>query len=87
MLGKHTPPPPVKSEHIKWVKKDIPIFTVPKPVFDVPESVQTPFAYFKRLFTEQMIEHINDKPTSTQTGASVNATAAEIEDFFVHGCF
>ncbi len=33
------PSPPAKSKPRKWVKKDIPAFTVPKPVFTVPELV------------------------------------------------
>lgn len=46
------PSPPAKSKQRKWVKKDIPTFTVPEPVFTVPEAVHIPFAYFKRLFTD-----------------------------------
>lgn len=56
-----TPFPPAKSrktKKTKWVKKDIPIFTLPEPVFELPELVQTPFLYFKKLFTDQMIVHI-----------------------------
>ncbi|XP_041664121.1 piggyBac transposable element-derived protein 2-like isoform X2 [Cheilinus undulatus] len=77
-------PPSATKKQRNWAKKDIPMFTVPEPVFSVPESVQEPLEYFKRLFSDQMIEHISEHTnlySVQQTGASVNTTAAEIEDF------
>uniref|UniRef100_A0A8C1MEY7 PiggyBac transposable element-derived protein domain-containing protein n=1 Tax=Cyprinus carpio TaxID=7962 RepID=A0A8C1MEY7_CYPCA len=50
----------------------------------LPESVQTPFMYWKRLFTDQMIEHITEHTNQysvQQTGTSINTTVAEMEDF------
>ncbi|XP_039537279.1 piggyBac transposable element-derived protein 2-like isoform X2 [Pimephales promelas] len=79
-----TPSPPAKSRKTKWVKKDIPTFTLPEPVFELPELVQTPFLYFKKLFTDQMIVHITEHTNQysvQQTGTSINTTAAEIEVF------
>uniref|UniRef100_A0A8C2EAB2 PiggyBac transposable element-derived protein domain-containing protein n=1 Tax=Cyprinus carpio TaxID=7962 RepID=A0A8C2EAB2_CYPCA len=82
-----TPSHPAKSRKTRkttWVKKDIPPFNVPEPVFMLPESVQTPFMYWKRLFTDQMIEHITEHTNQysvQQTGTSINTTVAEMEDF------
>lgn len=79
-----TPFHPAKSRKTTWVKKDIPPFNVPEPVLMLPESVQTPFMYWKRLFTDQMIEHITEHTNQysvQQTGTSVNTTVAEIEYF------
>lgn len=56
---------------------------MPEPVFMIPESVQTSFMYWKRLFTDQMIEHITEHTNQysvQQTGTSVNTTVAEMED-------
>uniref|UniRef100_A0A672KYQ5 PiggyBac transposable element-derived protein 3-like n=2 Tax=Sinocyclocheilus grahami TaxID=75366 RepID=A0A672KYQ5_SINGR len=82
-----TPSHPAKSRKTKkttGVKKDIPPFTVSEPVFMLPESVQSPFMYWKRLFTDQMIEHITEHTNQysvQQTGTSINTTVAEMEDF------
>ncbi|XP_039524535.1 uncharacterized protein LOC120477151 [Pimephales promelas] len=79
-----TPSPPAKSRKTKWVKKDIPTFTLPEPVFELPESVQTPFLYFKKLFTDRTIVHMTertDRYSVQRTGTSVNTTAAEMEVF------
>ncbi|RXM27468.1 hypothetical protein EOD39_10772 [Acipenser ruthenus] len=58
-----------------WKKADTPMFQVPDPVFDVPDSVKSPYQFFKMLFTDQMTEHITEQTSlysAQELASSIN---------------
>ncbi|KAM4549860.1 piggyBac transposable element-derived protein 3-like isoform 1-T1 [Fundulus diaphanus] len=67
-----------------WKYADIEEFEAPNPRLEPPEAVQTPFQYFKMLFTDEMIEHIahhTNLYSAQKLGDSIKTSPKEIEDF------
>ncbi|MGH0144414.1 UNVERIFIED_CONTAM: hypothetical protein FKN15_062029 [Acipenser sinensis] len=67
-----------------WKKADTPMFQVPDPVFDVPDSVKSPYQFFKMLFTDQMTEHITEQTnlySAQELASSINTNPGEIQEF------
>ncbi|CAI5671983.1 unnamed protein product [Oreochromis niloticus] len=49
---------PKKDTRRIWKHEDIEEFQVPDASFETPDALQSPFQYFKMLFTDEMIDHI-----------------------------
>lgn len=82
------PSPPAKARQRKWVMENILTLTVTEPVFTVLGSVQMPFAYFMRCFTDSLTEHITQQtnryaPQRTSQLLKWRTFAS----FAIHQCF
>uniref|UniRef100_A0A8D0A246 PiggyBac transposable element-derived protein domain-containing protein n=1 Tax=Sander lucioperca TaxID=283035 RepID=A0A8D0A246_SANLU len=67
-----------------WKHVDIEEFQVPDSSFAPPDAVKTPFQYFKRLFTDEMIQHIAHQTnlySVQELGDLIKTNPGEIEDF------
>lgn len=67
-----------------WKHVDIEEFQVPDSSFARPDAVKTPFQYFKRLFTDEMIQHIAHQTnlySAQELGDPIKTNPGEIEDF------
>ncbi|KAF0040514.1 hypothetical protein F2P81_006412 [Scophthalmus maximus] len=67
-----------------WKHEDVEEFHVLDSRFKPPEAVQTPFQYFKMLFTDKIVEHIvyhTNLYSAQELGDSVKTSTEEIEDF------
>jgi hypothetical protein len=72
------------KEIIIWKHEDIEGFEAPVSRFESPEAVQTPFQYFKRLFTDEMIKHIGHHTnlySAQELGDPIKTSPEEIQDF------
>ena len=79
-----SPSGPNKGKEIIWKHEDIEGFEAPVSRFEPPEAVQTPFQYFKRLFTDEMIKHIGHHTnlySAQELGDPIKTSPEEIQDF------
>lgn len=75
---------PYQSSRRIWKYEDIETFQVPHSNFEPPDVVKTPFQYFTKLFTEEMIEHIAQHTnlySAQELGDPIKTCSAEIHDF------
>uniref|UniRef100_A0A3P9DBQ9 PiggyBac transposable element-derived protein domain-containing protein n=1 Tax=Maylandia zebra TaxID=106582 RepID=A0A3P9DBQ9_9CICH len=67
-----------------WKHEDIEEFQVPDASFETPDALQSPFQYFKMLFTDEMIDHIayhTNLYSAQELGDTIKTSPKEIEDF------
>ncbi|XP_050959103.1 piggyBac transposable element-derived protein 2 [Labeo rohita] len=67
-----------------WKHEDIEEFQVTESRFEPPVVVQSPFQYFKMLFTDEMIQHVAHQTnlySAQELGDPIKTSPEEIEDF------
>ncbi|KAL0147811.1 hypothetical protein M9458_056888 [Cirrhinus mrigala] len=67
-----------------WKHEDIEEFQVTESRFEQPVVVQSPFQYFKMLFTDEMIQHVAHQTnlySAQELGDPIKTSPEEIEDF------
>uniref|UniRef100_A0A3B4G8X8 PiggyBac transposable element-derived protein domain-containing protein n=1 Tax=Pundamilia nyererei TaxID=303518 RepID=A0A3B4G8X8_9CICH len=75
---------PKKDTRRIWKHEDIEEFQVPDASFETPDALQSPFQYFKMLFTDEMIDHIayhTNLYSAQELGDTIKTSPKEIEDF------
>ncbi|XP_054602416.1 piggyBac transposable element-derived protein 2-like [Nothobranchius furzeri] len=75
---------PKKDARRIWKHEDIEELQVPAASFEPPEALQSPFQYFKMLFTDEMIDHIANHTnlySAQELGDTIKTSPKEIEDF------
>lgn len=75
---------PKKDTRRIWKHEDIEEFQVPDASFEMPDALQSPFQYFKMLFTDEMIDHIayhTNLYSAQELGDTIKTSPKEIEDF------
>ncbi|XP_042081882.1 piggyBac transposable element-derived protein 2-like [Haplochromis burtoni] len=75
---------PKKDTRRIWKDEDIEEFQVPDASFETPDALQSPFQYFKMLFTDEMIDHIayhTNLYSAQELGDTIKTSPKEIEDF------
>uniref|UniRef100_A0A9J7Z3Z2 PiggyBac transposable element-derived protein domain-containing protein n=1 Tax=Cyprinus carpio carpio TaxID=630221 RepID=A0A9J7Z3Z2_CYPCA len=82
--GSSSPSGPHNGTRRIWKHEDIEEFQVTEARFEPPVVVQSPFQYFRMLFTDEMIQHVahhTNLYSAQELGDPIKTNPEEIEDF------